>query len=434
MAQIDINDFDAIRIGLASSKQIRDWSLGRGHEARDDQLPNAQARARRPLLRAHLRSDQGLGVLLRQVQARPLQGHHLRALRRRGDAPEGASRAHGSHRPCRSGLAHLVLQGRPEPHRLPPRHRAARAREGARTSPPRSSPPSTARSAPPTSPISRTRSAPRRSRSTSTATSRSSPSTSGSRVVATTSRPARTRASTRTTSSGRAGSSTGRRSRRCRRSKRRARLPAASSRASPRRSRTRTRSGSASSCVRPRPATTAGWRRARSRPSRPRRRRSAPRSTRSARSSRRPRGSKKGAITKHLHKLLDALLAGEELSGDDAELVASIERKNLERAREIGNDLLADVLAKAEAGDASTQVRELAYDLCLVEGARKDDLDVVTQWALKVARDGAGHGLAPRRRPRGRRRRRPPARGDVEALPRARRRSTSSTTSRSSVS
>ena len=74
----------------------------RGHEARDDQLPHAQARARRPLLRAHLRSDQGLGVLLRQVQARPLQGHHLRALRRRGDPAEGAPRADGSHRPGRA--------------------------------------------------------------------------------------------------------------------------------------------------------------------------------------------------------------------------------------------------------------------------------------------------------------------------------------------
>ena len=70
-------------------------------------------------------------MLLRQVQARPLQGHHLRALRRRGDAPEGAPRADGSHRPRRAGLAHLVLQGRAEPHRLPARHRPARAREGA---------------------------------------------------------------------------------------------------------------------------------------------------------------------------------------------------------------------------------------------------------------------------------------------------------------
>ena len=69
-------------------------------------------------------------MLLRQVQARPLQGHHLRALRRRGDPPEGAPRAHGPHRPGRARLAHLVLQGRSEPHRLPARHRAARAREG----------------------------------------------------------------------------------------------------------------------------------------------------------------------------------------------------------------------------------------------------------------------------------------------------------------
>ena len=64
--------------------------LRRGHEAGDDQLPHAEAREGRPLLRAHLRSHQGLGVLLRQVQARPLQGHRLRALRRRGHAVQGA--------------------------------------------------------------------------------------------------------------------------------------------------------------------------------------------------------------------------------------------------------------------------------------------------------------------------------------------------------
>ena len=62
----------------------------RGHEAGDHQLPNPQAREGRPVLRAHLRSHQGLGVLLRQVQARPLQGHRLRALRRRGHAVQGA--------------------------------------------------------------------------------------------------------------------------------------------------------------------------------------------------------------------------------------------------------------------------------------------------------------------------------------------------------
>ena len=70
-------------------------------------------------------------MLLRQVQARPLQGNHLRALWRRGDAAEGAPRAHGPHRPRRPGQPHLVLQGRAQPDRLPARHRPARAREGA---------------------------------------------------------------------------------------------------------------------------------------------------------------------------------------------------------------------------------------------------------------------------------------------------------------
>ena len=127
---MDINNFDAIEIGLASSKKIRGWSSRRGHQARDDQLPHAEAREGRALLRAHLRSDQGLGVLLRQVQAGPLQGHRLRALRRRGDPLQGPPRAHGPHRPGRAGLAHLVLQGRPVADRLPDRHGSQGAREG----------------------------------------------------------------------------------------------------------------------------------------------------------------------------------------------------------------------------------------------------------------------------------------------------------------
>ena len=98
-------------------------------------------------------------------------------------------------------------------------------------------------------------------------------------------------------------------------------------------------------------------------------------------------GSKKGALTKRLHKIQDALLAGEELQGDDAELVAAVDTKNLERAREVGKGLLADLLKKLDEQPDDTSpdaVRELASDLLLVEGARKDDLDVVTQWAMKV--------------------------------------------------
>ena len=102
----------------------------RGEEARDDQLPHAQAGEGRALLREDLRSDEGLGVLLRQVQARALQGHHLRALWRRGHALEGAARADGPHPARRARHAHLVLQGCPEPARLPARHRAEVAREG----------------------------------------------------------------------------------------------------------------------------------------------------------------------------------------------------------------------------------------------------------------------------------------------------------------
>jgi DNA-directed RNA polymerase subunit beta' len=95
-------------------------------------------------------------------------------------------------------------------------------------------------------------------------------------------------------------------------------------------------------------------------------------------------GSKKGAITKHLKRLQDALLQGGELNEDDAALTESVEKKNLERAREVGSGLLGAVLATVDPEADAAAVRELAYDLCLVEGTRKEDLDAVGQWALKV--------------------------------------------------
>src|SRR5204863_218967 len=77
-----------------------------------------------------LRAAEELGVVQRQGQARAPHGHRLLALRRRGDALEGASRSHGSHRPGRPGISHLVLQGSPQPNRLSARHRSQAAREG----------------------------------------------------------------------------------------------------------------------------------------------------------------------------------------------------------------------------------------------------------------------------------------------------------------
>jgi DNA-directed RNA polymerase subunit beta' len=97
-------------------------------------------------------------------------------------------------------------------------------------------------------------------------------------------------------------------------------------------------------------------------------------------------GSKKGAITKRIGKVTEALLSGEELSGEDAELVAGVDAKNLEKARELGNGLLRDVLEHAEPDADPQALRELTNDFCLRTDGRisKDDLDAVIQWALKV--------------------------------------------------
>ena len=52
-------------------------------------------------------------------------------------------------------------------------------------------------------------------------------------------------------------------------------------------------------------------------------------------------GSKKGAVTKHIHRIVDGLLTGAELNEEDAALVSGVDAKNLEKARELGNGLLA---------------------------------------------------------------------------------------------
>jgi len=97
-------------------------------------------------------------------------------------------------------------------------------------------------------------------------------------------------------------------------------------------------------------------------------------------------GSKKGAITKHLNRVTEALLAGGSLGPEDTELVAGVDLKQLERSRDLGNELLRDVLVQAGPEHDSNAVRELANDLCLrTDGKiRKEDLDSIVAWALKV--------------------------------------------------
>src|SRR5438045_9412234 len=57
--------------------------------------------------------------------------------------------------------------------------------------------------------------------------------------------------------------------------------------------------------------------------------------------------------------------------------------KNLDRARDLGNGLLADVV---DTWDGEQDIRELTNDLCLRTDGRiqKEDLDAIIAWALKV--------------------------------------------------
>jgi DNA-directed RNA polymerase subunit beta' len=96
-------------------------------------------------------------------------------------------------------------------------------------------------------------------------------------------------------------------------------------------------------------------------------------------------GSKKGAITKHLNRVIDALLKGGELNEDDAALVAGVDSKRLEAARGLGKGLLADIVSQVDI-ESDDAVRELANDLCLRTDGRiqKEDLDAVIAWLLKA--------------------------------------------------
>src|SRR6266581_3268452 len=55
-------------------------------------------------------------------------------------------------------------------------------------------------------------------------------------------------------------------------------------------------------------------------------------------------GSKKGAVSKHINRILDALLDGDEISEEDTKFIEGVDIKNLDRSRDLGNGLLADVV------------------------------------------------------------------------------------------
>ena len=73
---LDVNFFDELRIGLATADDIRTWSHGEVKKPETINYRTLKPEGR-PVLREDLRTDSRLGVLLRQVQARALQGNHL---------------------------------------------------------------------------------------------------------------------------------------------------------------------------------------------------------------------------------------------------------------------------------------------------------------------------------------------------------------------
>jgi DNA-directed RNA polymerase subunit beta' len=97
-------------------------------------------------------------------------------------------------------------------------------------------------------------------------------------------------------------------------------------------------------------------------------------------------GSKKGAVTKHINRIVEGLLTGAELGEEDAARVESVDAKKLETSRGLGNGLLADVLAQADPGTDETELREITNDLCLRTEAKisKEDLDAIIAWLMKV--------------------------------------------------
>ncbi len=68
------------------------------------------------------------------------------------------------------------------------------------------------------------------------------------------------------------------------------------------------------------------------------------------------------------------------------QIVDGVDRKNLNKARELGNGLLAELLETAPVDADENQIREQANDLCLrTDGKiRKEDLDALVQWLVKV--------------------------------------------------
>ena len=87
---LDATTFDELRIGLATADDIRRWSYGEVKKPETINYRTLKPEKDGLFGEQIFGPSPRLGVRLRQVQARPLQGHRLRALRRRGHQVLGA--------------------------------------------------------------------------------------------------------------------------------------------------------------------------------------------------------------------------------------------------------------------------------------------------------------------------------------------------------
>ena len=112
------NEFDAVRLTLASPEKIRAWSFGEVKRARNHQLSHLPPGSGRAVLRENFRPDQGLRMPVRQIQADEIPRRDL--CEKCGvevTARQGAARAHGACQFGLSGGAHFVFQGAALAHR-----------------------------------------------------------------------------------------------------------------------------------------------------------------------------------------------------------------------------------------------------------------------------------------------------------------------------
>ena len=86
---LEVNNFNAIRISLASPDQIREWS--KGEVTKPETINYRTLKPEKDgLFDERIFGPTKDWECYWQVQARPLQGHHLRQVRGRGHARQGA--------------------------------------------------------------------------------------------------------------------------------------------------------------------------------------------------------------------------------------------------------------------------------------------------------------------------------------------------------